>query len=46
VSRGALVTLLLVVAGFLVPMALVGLWTHQVLLDGERFTNLSDDLLD
>jgi hypothetical protein len=46
VSRGALVTLLLVVAGFLVPMALVGLWTHQVLLDRERFTNLSDDLLD
>jgi hypothetical protein len=41
-----LVTLLLVVAGLLVPLALVGLWTHQVLLDRERFTNLSDDLLD
>jgi hypothetical protein len=46
VSRGALVTLLLVVAGLLVPFALVGVWTHQVLLDRERFTNLSDDLLD
>ena len=45
-SRGALVTLLLVVAGLLVPFALVGVWTHQVLLDRERFTNLSDDLLD
>jgi hypothetical protein len=46
VSRGALVTLLLVVAALLVPFALVGVWTHQVLLDRERFTNLSDDLLD
>jgi len=46
VSRGALVTLLLVVAGVLVPFALVGVWTHQVLLDRERFTNVSDDLLD
>jgi hypothetical protein len=46
VSRGALVTLLLVVAGLLVPFALVGVWTHQVLLERERFTNLSDDLLD
>ncbi len=45
-SRGALITLLLVVAALLVPFALVGLWTHQVLLDRERFTNLSDDLLD
>jgi len=45
-SRGALVTLLVVVAGLLVPFALVGVWTHQVLLDRERFTNLSDDLLD
>jgi hypothetical protein len=45
-SRGALITLLLVVAGLLVPFALVGVWTHQVLLDRERFTNLSDDLLD
>jgi hypothetical protein len=46
VSRRALVTLLLVAAGFLLPFALVGLWTQQVLLDRERFTNLSDDLLD
>jgi hypothetical protein len=46
VSRGALVTLLLVVAALLIPFALVGVWTHQVLLDRERFTNLSDDLLD
>jgi hypothetical protein len=46
VSRGALVTLLLAVAGLLVPFALVGVWTQQVLLDRERFTNLSDDLLD
>jgi hypothetical protein len=46
VSRGALVTLLLVAAALLVPLALVGVWTHQVLLDRERFTNLSDDLLD
>lgn len=45
-SRGALVTLLLVVAALLTPFALVGLWTHQVLLDRERFTNLADDLLD
>jgi hypothetical protein len=45
-SRGALLTLLLVVAAVLVPFALVGLWTHQVLLDRERFTNLADDLLD
>jgi hypothetical protein len=45
-SRGALLTLLLVVAGLLVPFALVGLWTNQVLLDRERFTNLADDLLD
>lgn len=45
-SRAALVTLLLILAGLLVPLALVGLWTHQVLLDRERFTNLSDDLLD
>lgn len=45
-SRGALVTPLLVVAGLLVPFALVGVWTHQVILDRERFTNLSDDLLD
>jgi hypothetical protein len=35
-----------VAAGFLLPFALVGLWTQQVLLDRERFTNLSDDLLD
>ena len=27
-------------------MALIGLWTHQVLLDRERLTNLSDDLLE
>jgi hypothetical protein len=40
------VTLLLVAAGLLLPFALVGLWTQQVLLDRERFTNLSDDLLD
>jgi hypothetical protein len=46
VSRGALVTLLLVAAGVLIPFALLGVWTHQVLLDRERFTNLSDDLLD
>jgi hypothetical protein len=46
VSRGALVTLLLVVAGLLIPLALLGVWTHQVLLDRECFTNLSDDLLD
>jgi hypothetical protein len=46
VSRGALITLLLVVAALLVPFALVGLWTHQVLLDRERFTNLAGDLLD
>jgi len=46
VSRRALVSLLLVAAGFLLPFALVGLWTQQVLLDRERFTNLSDDLLD
>jgi hypothetical protein len=46
VSRGALVALLLVVAGLLIPLALLGVWTHQVLLDRERFTNLSDDLLD
>jgi hypothetical protein len=46
VSRRALVALLLVTAGFLLPFALVGLWTQQVLLDRERFTNLSDDLLD
>ncbi|HYV59412.1 MAG TPA: hypothetical protein VFA62_05005 [Acidimicrobiia bacterium] len=45
-SRGALVTLLFVAAGLLLPFALVGLWTQQVLLDRERFTNLSDDLLD
>ena len=45
-SRRALVSLLLVAAGFLLPFALVGLWTQQVLLDRERFTNLSDDLLD
>lgn len=45
-SRRALVTLLLVAAGLLLPFALVGLWTQQVLLDRERFTNLSDDLLD
>jgi hypothetical protein len=46
VSRRALVALLLVTAGLLLPFALVGLWTQQVLLDRERFTNLSDDLLD
>jgi hypothetical protein len=46
VSRGALVTLLLVAAGLLIPLALIGVWTHQVLLDRERFANLSDDLLD
>jgi hypothetical protein len=46
VSRRALVALLLVASGFLLPFALVGLWTQQVLLDRERFTNLSDDLLD
>jgi hypothetical protein len=46
VSRRSLVTLLLVAAGLLLPFALVGLWTQQVLLDRERFTNLSDDLLD
>jgi hypothetical protein len=46
VSRRALVALLLVTASFLLPFALVGLWTQQVLLDRERFTNLSDDLLD
>jgi hypothetical protein len=46
VSRRALVALLLVAAGFLLPFALVGLWAQQVLLDRERFTNLSDDLLD
>jgi hypothetical protein len=46
VSRGALVTLLLVAAGLLIPIALIGVWTHQVLLDRERFTNLSDDLLE
>jgi hypothetical protein len=46
VSRRALVALLLVAAGFLLPFALLGLWTQQVLLDRERFTNLSDDLLD
>jgi hypothetical protein len=46
VSRGALVTLLLVVAALLIPFAVLGLWTQQVLLDRERFTNLSDDLLD
>ena len=45
-SRRALVALLLVTSGFLLPFALVGLWTQQVLLDRERFTNLSDDLLD
>ena len=45
-SRRVLVALLLVAAGFLLPFALVGLWTQQVLLDRERFTNLSDDLLD
>ena len=45
-SRPALVTLLLVSAGLLLPLALVGVWTQQVLLDRERFTNLSDDLLD
>ena len=45
-SRRALVTLLLVAAGLLLPFALLGLWTQQVLLDRERFTNLSDDLLD
>ena len=45
-SRRAHVSLLLVAAGFLLPFALVGLWTQQVLLDRERFTNLSDDLLD
>ena len=45
-SRRALVALLLVAAGFLLPFALVGLWAQQVLLDRERFTNLSDDLLD
>lgn len=45
-SRGALVTLLLVAAGLLLPFALVGLWTQQVLLDRERFTNLSDSLLE
>ena len=45
-SRRALVTLLFVAAGLLLPFALVGLWTQQVLLDRERFTNLSDDLLD
>lgn len=44
-SRRALVTLLFVAAGLLLPFALVGLWTQQVLLDRERFTNLSDDLL-
>ena len=44
-SRTSLVTLLLVAAGLLLPFALVGLWTQQVLLDRERFTNLSDDLL-
>jgi hypothetical protein len=46
VSRRALVALLLVAAGVLLPFALVGLWTQQVLLDRERFTNLSDDLLE
>src|SRR5262249_61428399 len=46
VSRRALVTLLLVAAGLLLPFALVGLWTQQVLLDRDRFTNLSYDLLD
>jgi hypothetical protein len=46
VSRRSLVTLLFVAAGILLPFALVGLWTHQVLLDRERFTNLSDDLLE
>jgi hypothetical protein len=46
VSRSALVALLLVAAGVLLPFALVGLWTQQVLLDRERFTNLSDDLLE
>lgn len=45
-SRPALVTLLFVAAGLLLPFALVGLWTQEVLLDRERFTNLSDDLLD
>jgi hypothetical protein len=45
VSRGALVTLLFVVAGLLIPFALVGVWTHQVLLDRDRFVHLSDDLL-
>jgi len=45
VSRTSLVTLLLVASGLLLPFALVGLWTQQVLLDRERFTNLSDDLL-
>jgi hypothetical protein len=46
VSRGALVTLLFVAAGLLLPFALVGLWAQQVLLDRERFTNLSDNLLE
>jgi hypothetical protein len=40
------VSLLLVAAGLLLPIALVGLWTQQVLLNRERFTNLSDGLLD
>ena len=44
-SRGALVTLLFLAAGLILPFALVGLWTQQVLLDRERFTTLSDDLL-
>ncbi len=39
-------SLLLVAAGLLLPFALVGLWTQQVLLNRERFTNLSDGLLD
>ena len=38
--------MLLVATGLLIPLALIGVWTHQVLLDRERFTNLSDDLLD
>jgi hypothetical protein len=30
VSRGALVTVLLVAVALLIPIALIGVWTHQV----------------
>src|SRR5262245_55322103 len=44
--RQAAVVFFLILGIILTPLAILGLWTQVVLLDTNRFVNLSDDLLD